>query len=302
MSGGEKQALAFASVYAMNPEVYVLDEPSANLDQEATLTLERELRHIKAQGKTIIIAEHRLYYRIDLIDRAVYIDRGKVVDIYSREEFLSFSDEQRCHMGLRSLCRKSPVHIITGTESNELTVRNLSYTNKKTTVFENISFSASSGEIIGILGKNGAGKTTLMRCLAGLLKQKAGSVTFNGQILSTKKRNEICCMIMQDVNHQLFGESGWNECLLSAGEAADEAAVSAVLADFELLEYRNKHPMALSGSQKQRLAIATGVLADKKILLLDEPRRLERFNLTLSGSCAILNINSVLEADLWRRF
>lgn len=66
MSGGEKQTLAFASVYAMNPEIYVLDEPSANLDRESTLILGKQLEHIKKQGKSIIIAEHRLYYLTDI--------------------------------------------------------------------------------------------------------------------------------------------------------------------------------------------------------------------------------------------
>lgn len=61
MSGGEKQLLAFASVYAMNPQVYVLDEPSANLDHEAMGKLRRILEIVKKSGHTVLIAEHRLY-------------------------------------------------------------------------------------------------------------------------------------------------------------------------------------------------------------------------------------------------
>ena len=63
LSGGEKQKIAFASVYAMNPEVYLLDEPSSNLDMTAIGELRDHLQLIKSQGKTVIIAEHRLYYR-----------------------------------------------------------------------------------------------------------------------------------------------------------------------------------------------------------------------------------------------
>lgn len=62
LSGGEKQKIAFASVYAMNPEVYLLDEPSSNLDMDSIQALKEHLTLIKAQGKTILIAEHRLYY------------------------------------------------------------------------------------------------------------------------------------------------------------------------------------------------------------------------------------------------
>ena len=62
LSGGQKQTIAFASVYALNPDIFVLDEPSSNLDPEAIQELRRLLLLIKAQGKTIIVSEHRLYF------------------------------------------------------------------------------------------------------------------------------------------------------------------------------------------------------------------------------------------------
>ena len=69
MSGGEKQSLAFASVYAMNPSVFVLDEPTANLDADAIDTLRQQIIQIKKEGRTVVIAEHRLYFLMDLIDQ-----------------------------------------------------------------------------------------------------------------------------------------------------------------------------------------------------------------------------------------
>ena len=79
LSGGEKQKIAFASVYAMNPDVFVLDEPSSNLDLRSIYELRERLRRVKAQGKTILIAEHRLFYLLDLADRIVYLDQGKIL-------------------------------------------------------------------------------------------------------------------------------------------------------------------------------------------------------------------------------
>ena len=73
MSGGEKQLLAFASVYAGDPEIYVLDEPSSNLDADAMERLRNQISLIRGQGKTIVIAEHRFSYVADLIDYAVYV-------------------------------------------------------------------------------------------------------------------------------------------------------------------------------------------------------------------------------------
>ena len=63
MSGGEKQSLAFASVYAMNPSIFVLDEPTANLDADAIDTLRQQIIQIKKEGRTVVIAEHRLFKR-----------------------------------------------------------------------------------------------------------------------------------------------------------------------------------------------------------------------------------------------
>lgn len=103
LSGGEKQKIAFASVYAMNPEIYLLDEPSSNLDMASIQELKEHLRLIKSQGKTILIAEHRLYYLMELADRIVYLEDGEIARIFTPEEFLRLPETEREHMGLRAV-------------------------------------------------------------------------------------------------------------------------------------------------------------------------------------------------------
>lgn len=174
-------------------------------------------------------------------------------------------------MGLRTLRQKNPSYSMIPGEGGELEVKDLCVKDKKHTIFENISFSVSAGEILGVLGTNGAGKTTLMRCLAGLLKEHRGQVLYHGKPMKPKERNAACYMIMQDVNHQLFGESVWNECELSRDDNITDEEIEKALSDFDLIGFKDKHPMALSGGQKQRLAIVTGIVAGKKILIFDEP-------------------------------
>jgi len=272
MSGGERQALAFGSVYAMNPDVYILDEPTANLDGDAIEILKRQLKEINRQGKTILIAEHRLYFLTDIIDRAVYMENGEIVRIYTQDEFLALTDKQRIKMGLRTLRADAFVasDFTMRDGGHGLTVKDLCCEIKGSRIFDHVSFQAGIGEIVGIKGNNGVGKSTLMRCICGLIKEKGGSVSLDGRLLTQKQRNKECFCVMQDVNHQLFSDSVWNECELSACDD-HEAEIEAVLRAFDLLEYKDSHPMALSGGQKQRLAIACGVLSGKRILVFDEP-------------------------------
>ena len=103
LSGGEKQRIACASAWAMGPEVFVLDEPSSNLDGEGIHQLRDILRRLKAAGKTVLVAEHRLWYATDLADRVFYLREGQLERIYTGGEFLALPEEKRRSMGLRSL-------------------------------------------------------------------------------------------------------------------------------------------------------------------------------------------------------
>ena len=277
LSGGEKQMLAFASVYAMNPEIYMLDEPTANLDEDAIRKLREQIILLKKQGKTVVIAEHRLFFLADIIDRTVYIRNGEIKQIFSGEEFQALSDKERISMGLRTIHQtelrlKSAGNIeSTGSDADfGLCVRALSCGYKKSpAVFENLSFTAYPGEVLGITGHNGVGKSTLIRCLCGLLKEKGGSITLNGRGLKPKQRQKACYLVMQEVNHQLFSDTVFGECEQLG--TADPEEIRRVLKHFDLDAYEDVHPMALSGGQKQRLVVATAVLSGREVLIFDEP-------------------------------
>lgn len=272
MSGGEKQLLAFASVYAMNPQIYVLDEPSANLDIAAMEKLSERMKVIKEKRHTVVVAEHRLAWIQKFADRIIYMKEGRIEQEFTSDEFKALSDLKRKQMGLRSIVPEQiQIPEITGnSEDAVLQIYNLSCKRKKQMIFQNISLSARAGDIIGITGKNGAGKSTFCNCLCGLLKPKGGEILYQGKKLSEKARTKLFGMVMQEVNHQLFSDSVKNECLL-ANEEASEQEIRELLEKFDLEEYAEYHPIILSGGQRQRLAICQAVMGEKKLLIFDEP-------------------------------
>lgn len=273
LSGGQKQLLAFGSVYAMGPEIFVLDEPTANLDQDAIARLHDQIAGLKRQGRTVVIAEHRLYFLTDLIDRVLYLRDGVLERTFTRKQFFALTDGEREALGLRTLIPAGctlPAAAPAGAKEG-LSVEGLTCAyRKEPPVFQALSFSARPGEVVAITGPNGVGKTTLSRCLCGLIREQAGQIALNGRLLNRKERQKAAFCVMQDVNHQLFSDSVWGECRMSAPDAPN-STVEGVLDSLHLLPFRERHPMSLSGGQKQRLAVATALLSEKPILIFDEP-------------------------------
>ena len=272
LSGGEKQKIAFASVYAMNPQIYLLDEPSSNLDMTSIQELKEHLRLIKKQGKTVLIAEHRLYYLMELADRIVYLENGEIKGIYTPEEFRQLSEHEREHMGLRAVDLQAvfppKAHLPALTPVLEL--RNVTLRYKKRTILHDIGLSAGKGEVIGVVGHNGAGKTTFSRALCGLHKDCDGQFLWESKPIERKERLQRSYMVMQDVNYELFADSVEAECSFGIRNP-DQTLVNATLEELGLSPYREQHPNTLSGGQKQRVAVAVSMICGKDLLVFDEP-------------------------------
>lgn len=272
LSGGEKQKIAFASVYAMMPDIYVLDEPSSNLDIYAIDELRKNIMMLKKQGKTIVIAEHRLYYLKDIVDNIVYMEKGIVKQIIEREEFLNIPNKERETMGLRTLDLNDVIinKKYISKEKPKLQITDLSVGYDKNTIINNINLDVSPGEVISIIGHNGAGKSTFLRTICGLLKKCNGTIKWEGKEINQKDAVKLSYMVMQDVNYQLFAESVEKECTLGI-KNPDIQTVEQTMKNLDIYDYRNNHPATLSGGQKQRTAVAVSMICNKEILIFDEP-------------------------------
>jgi len=271
LSGGEKQKIACACVRAFDPDIYVFDEPSSNLDVSAIDDLRSVLMKIKKSGKTVVIAEHRLNYLRNIADRVIFMADGRIIREYTGTEFFALTDDTLHTLGLRTAG-----HFRFGNEPEDYASGSIEFSDisfcrrngKKVVDIEKLCIPI--GSVCAIIGQNGAGKTTLIRSLCGLERKAKGSLKLNGKKLSRRQRRNSFYLVMQDVNHQLFTESVMDEVLLSMPEE-DRKKAKDILESLDLDTLSDLHPMALSGGQKQRAAIAAGIASERNTIILDEP-------------------------------
>ena len=275
LSYGMRQKVAIAAAKAMDPDVYIFDEPSANLDVTSTRLLAQILKELKKSGKSIIIAEHRLYYLKGIADQYVLMKQGNIERYFTQQEIDALSKQDLNQIGLRTpeleALKRNMVANVRKTE-HSLKVTNITKTIQNKTILHNINFSFCAQEIIALIGNNGAGKSTLGKIMAGVVKETSGNVILREKILKTKKRREHIWYIPQDLDSQLFGESLLDELLtgLKPEEALKKKAEE-ILVELDLQELKDKHPSTLSGGQKQRLALGVAMMYDAEIIILDEP-------------------------------
>lgn len=271
LSGGEKQKIACASVSMLRPPILVLDEPTSNLDISAI----RELREIvakwKATGKTVLIAEHRLWWLRGLVDRVAVFQEGSIVEDVPADEFWRRTPDELHAEGLRGSCRFAPQVKEHRADAQYIISPFRSSDGEFTLNIPELKI--PKGAVVAVLGNNGAGKSTFARCLCGLVRKCKVQIIDGEKRYAGRKLSSLAYMVFQDVNHQLFSESVSEDVTLGLRLSEDEKRSTAeeMLWRMELWGYREAHPMALSGGQKQRLAIAGALAAQKDIIFYDEP-------------------------------
>lgn len=274
LSGGQKQLIALATATMQGSPILLLDEPTANLDQEAVHKVREALHELKKEGKTIIIAEHLLAYLSDLADRYLYFQEGQLVADYPASDFLHRTEECRQDMGLRCYDAEPYRQAIAEqasqfvSDQEGLSVSNLTVSPAGQLLYKIEHLCLKPGQVVGLVGPNGSGKTSLANYLVGLAEDKKACISWQGQELTARKRLEKTAFVMQDVHLQLFAEKVRRELTLGQkGKQLDEELISR----FRLADLLDRHPVSLSGGEQQRVMIVASLLADKDILIFDEP-------------------------------
>ena len=297
LSGGQRQMVMLASVAAVGPEIYVLDEPTASLDVPAMKMLARAVAHLKAQGKTIVVSEHRLWWLADAADRIVVMHEGRIQGDYSIDEFARIPAQRRLSWGLRALsveemesdalarCQDACAVSAAG-EGPVVRAEGLTAGYRRAhAVLDGLDFSMEPGRIVALAGRNGAGKSTLARCLAGLVKERRGTVFVEGRASPWRRRAGRVYLAMQEPGYQLFAGSVREELQESfersrPADGQTRLQVERMVADLGLEGLENAHPLSLSGGQRQRLSIGAGLLYGACAIVLDEPTSgLDRANM-----------------------
>ncbi len=304
LSGGQKQLLNLASILVMQPEILILDEPTAQLDPIAAADFIATLKRLCCDFSiTIIIAEHRLEDVVPICDKLLVMENGSLIaadeprsvisELKSRPDILcGMPAASRLHAKL-SGSGSCPLTVREGRSFIESSYRNTTrglpqaarcssdaaamefsdvyfrYSRDSKDILDGLSVKIYEREIFCILGGNGSGKTTALSVGAGLLKPYSGSIRVFGKKLKDYKNRslyrECLAMLPQDVQTVFLRNT--------VREELDECG--AVLSDlpYDLSPLLDKHPYDLSGGQQQLTALAKVLAAKPKLLLLDEPTK-----------------------------
>lgn len=266
LSSGERQKVALTSALALEPKLLILDEPSANLDPFSVMQLADTIKELKAQGCTLLIAEHRLFYLKDLLDQLYILEDGRLAQSLKPVELNTATLQQH---QLRSLDDA----VFLPSSHKENTAKGRLVFKAENLIFNSylppITLKLQKGVVTALIGSNGIGKTSLARLLCGVDQPKNKQ---SRQPLARLKKEHGVFFVMQDCDYQLFAPSIREELNLS--RPADDEAHLKLLATVGLNFTKadlDRLPAALSGGQKQRLIIALALLSEAELIIFDEP-------------------------------
>ena len=282
LSGGQKQLVNLAGIMALRPSLLLLDEPTAQLDPHARRQFVQLLGRLNRElGLTVVMATHAPEDVADFVTQRV--DLGAGVPLGARaavEERLLRPQRRRWERlraqadGARPAARaprrprlpRGAADPAPGQCARVAREAFFRYDRAAPWVLRGLSVAVRAGSVHVFVGGNGCGKSTLLKVLAGVCSPQRGSVESplraRQALLPQDPKALLVCDTVAEELAEWRGRCGY--------AAADERAM---LERFGLATHAAQHPYDLSGGQQQKLALAKVLLADPRLLLLDEPTK-----------------------------
>jgi branched-chain amino acid transport system ATP-binding protein len=278
LSHVDRRLVEIARALAIRPAVLALDEPAAGLDAEDTAAIDELLRKLAAIGIAVILVEHHMELVMGVSSHVIVLDAGAKIAEGPPLKVAAEPAVRAAYLGAGEPTERKRVRALAVGENPLLTVRGLSAGYGTATIVRDAALDIADGELVAVLGANGAGKTTLMRALSGLIRPIAGDVRFLDAHIDRLAADRIASqgLILVPEGRQVFPDLSVVDNLRLGAYArppADEAAmIEGLLERFAALSPR-RHQRAglLSGGEQQMLAIARGLMARPRVLMLDEP-------------------------------
>ena len=306
LSGGQKQRVTLAGVTVDDVKVLLFDEPLASLDPATGKSAMELIDSIQRESnKTVVIIEHRLEDVLHCnVDRIIVMDKGEIVADTTPNEILE--TDILTKVGVReplyltalkyANCDTKDIkdtkdkitnwynncevvnHNNEGQPILEMKNVTFSYTEEKQ-ILSNVYFKVNKGDMVSIVGRNGAGKSTISKLICGFFKPTSGQILFDGEDLESKtikERSQKIGFVMQNPNQMIsktmiFDEVAFGLRIRGLDESEIKQRVDETLKICGLYGYRNWPISALSYGQKKRVTIASILVMNPEVIILDEP-------------------------------
>ncbi len=298
LSGGQMQRVAIAAALAAEPDVLILDEPTAALDPEGKQEVFDVLERIRqTRSMTVIMAEQDTEHIAYWADQVLFMVNGELVrngdaSLFVREKRLlessgvQVADDPLPQVKAVQQGKKHKKDKKNQPERSKdvvISLDHVSYQYERggnaSKALDDVTFDIERGSFIGLIGRNGSGKTTLAKHLNGLIRPTQGTVTVDGLDASKHSVGEMAAhvgFVFQNPDHQIFcsttkEEIAFGPAALGLDGATVFKRVDEMLTLFDLHRYEDVSPATLGYGERRAVALSSVLAMRTPILVLDEP-------------------------------
>ena len=274
----DRRLVEIARALALRPDVLLLDEPAAGLMQGDKRALAQVLRRLADAGIAVVLVEHDMELVMGISDRILALDAGEPIAFGAPDQIRSDARVIAAYLGEGNLSVPARALSHAPGAVDTLVVKDLCAGYGAADELQSVNLRVGQGELVALLGANGAGKSTFLRTVSGLMAPTSGRVILNDDYIEGQPPHQVVDrgLVLVPEGRQVFPDlSVAYNIELGAyrrGTRPDAAEIEALLARFPRLRDRWHSPAGLlSGGEQQMMAIARGLVARPRLLLLDEP-------------------------------